>query len=72
MGVAPRQHHQRLDEVGLAGGVGSDDDLWPARELDLQLRVAAEAGERQALDTHGAAAREAPQDGVRTGMITWT
>jgi hypothetical protein len=43
--VAPGEQDDRLEEAGLAGGIGTPQELGPWPELDVERGVAAEIGQ---------------------------
>ena len=78
MRVALRRHDERFHEVGLASGVAAYDHMRAIDEAHLDLAVAPEAGQGQVSDGHlagsypGQRRLRRRQEGVRTGMMTWT
>jgi hypothetical protein len=69
VGVAPGEQDDRLEEAGLAGGIGAPDQLRSGTELGLERGVTAQIGEPE----RGEGCRRGPAyEVVRTGITTCT
>ena len=71
-----REHADASIRLVLPGGIAADDQLRSVVEVVSSSGIAAEVPQRQVRDAGagsvGTFVSRWAQDGVRTGMITWT